>query len=83
MNFWGAPRLGHNLPEAISVDSVESLSEIYKCDVETSILLSTLLLELPHSEDHVNNAPALSEATLSFREEAWLLLWGRILGSTL
>ena len=72
--FLGVFKLG--LPEAISVDSVESLSESYKCDVETSILFATLLLELCHSEDHVYCAPALSEVTLSFKEEAWLFFWG-------
>ena len=79
--FLGAPTLGYNLSEAISVDSVESLSEIYECDVETSILLMTLLLELPHDEYHVYCAPVLSEATLSFREEVWLFFWGRSMGA--
>ena len=49
MNFWGHPKL-----DMISIDSVERLSEIYKYDVETSILHATLLLELSHGEDHVN-----------------------------
>ena len=35
-------------------------------------MLATLLLELSHGEYQVNGALALTEATLSFREEAFL-----------
>ena len=60
--FVGAPKLRHNLPEAISVESLTSLSEI---NLDTSILLAVLILEWPHSKYYIHSAPALYE----FREE--------------
>ena len=32
-DFFRAPKLRHDFPKAISVDSVESLSQVNKCDV--------------------------------------------------
>ena len=40
----GATKLGHDLPQPLTADSVKGFSEIHEGGIETNILLPALLL---------------------------------------
>ena len=65
--FFRTPKLRHDLPSRLTVSKALVMST-------NVILVSTLLLELPQSENHVNQYPTLPEATLSFREGSVLFV---------
>ena len=62
--------LGHDLPQAVSADSVKRFGKIDIGGVQVGILFLALLLELSGSEHHVDCSPFFTKPTLAFRQEA-------------
>ena len=61
---WAA-ELGHDLPQALTTDSVEGLGQIDVGGEQVGILLLTFLLKLPCSEHHVRCPALFPESTVT------------------
>ena len=53
--------------QSCSTNRVKSFCQVRKDQVEVLVLFPTFLLELAHSKDHVDHAPDLLKAALTFR----------------
>lgn len=66
--LWGTPEVFHDHPQSFPAHCVERFGQVYICDLQSSVLFPTLLLELPEDEHHVCGASIGFKATLGFRE---------------
>lgn len=61
----GASKLYKNGPHGFSIYGIKRLCKLDENSIEIHIRLDAFLLNLPDCEDHVNDASAMSESSLS------------------
>ena len=69
--LFGASKFPQQLLQSISSNTVEFIREVDKENIQRSILLYALFLELSQAEDHVYCAPVRTKAALRLLHHLW------------